>query len=434
MRKQISIGLIGFGNIGTGVVNALNVNRNTITERVPHPLRVTRIADLDIKTPRNAKYDPAILTTNADGILEDPNIDVVIELIPGLEPARTYIEKALRNHKHVVTANKALIAAHGTELLALAKNQRVGLLYEASVGAGIPIIRSLHRGLAANQFRAVVGIINGTANFILTSMAEHGKSFHEALLEAQRLGYAEADPTLDIEGIDTAHKITILASLVFGQDLRFNDVYVEGITSLMPADFIYAAELGYSIKLLGIARKHPDERVELRVHPALVPKTSLLSAVSGVFNGIMVEGEPVGIQMFYGKGAGPGSTSSAIISDLMVIASGIEYGGLERENPLTIPVGVKHLKPMNDLETPYYLRFSVLDKPGTMAKLSTLLGARNISIASMIQKTLKPGDFATLIIVTHAACEASLQTALAEIARLDICNEKPLLLRVEEQS
>lgn len=434
MRKQIAIGLIGFGNIGTGVVNALNVNRETITARTPHPLCITRIADLDIQSRRNAEYDPAILTKNADDILEDPTIDVVIELIPGVEPARSFVEKALRNGKHVVTANKALLAVHGTELLALAKSQHVGLMYEASVGAGIPIIRSLHRGLAANQFRAVIGIINGTANFILTSMAQHGKPFEQALLEAQRLGYAEADPTFDIEGIDTAHKIAILASLAFAQDLRIDDVYVEGITNLVPADFIYAAELGYSIKLLGIAKKHPDDRVELRVHPTLVPKTSLLSAVSGVFNGIMVEGDPVGIQMFYGKGAGPESTSSAIISDLMVIASGIEYGGLERENPLTIPVGVKHVKPMNELETPYYLRFLVMDKPGTMAKLSTILGARNISIASMIQKTQKPGDFATLIIVTHAACEAPLQTALAEIARLEICNEKPFLLRVENGS
>lgn len=430
--KSINVGLIGFGNIGTGVVNALNKNAEVIERRVGVPVRITRIADIDTKRKRDAEYDPAIVTNNADALLTDPEISVVIELVGGLEPARSFVEKALTNGKYVVSANKAMLATFGPELWDIAAKNNVGLLFEASVGGGIPIIRALQLGLSANRIRSIYGIVNGTCNYILTHMADEKRDFEVVLAEAQAHGFAEPDPTYDIEGYDTAHKIAVLASLAFQQDLRFADVFVEGITRLKQVDVEYARELGFTIKLLGIARMGDDQRVELRVHPTLLPCASLLANVSGVFNGIMVEGDLVGKTMFYGRGAGANPTASAIVSDLMSVADELVRDTIPKQHRLVVPIGVKNLRPVAELETSYYLRITAEDRPGVMAKLSTVLGANNISINSMIQRANHPTGSAVLIIVTHKTIEANIQAALKEFEKLDVIYEKPFVLRVEE--
>jgi homoserine dehydrogenase len=431
--KEVKIGLIGFGNIGTGVVKALHTHGELIAQRIGARLVLTRIADVDIKRQRQAPYDPAILTTNAHAILDDPEIQIVIELVGGLEPARTFVEKALRNGKHVVTANKAMLANFGAELWQTAAQNGVALLFEASVGGGIPIIRALELGLTANRLLSVYGIVNGTCNYILTNMAEEHKAFDTVLAEAQAHGYAEPDPTFDIEGYDTAHKTAILASLAFQQDVRYADVYVEGITRIKPVDIEYARELGYTIKLLGIAKCDPsDGRVEARVHPTLVSTHSLLAHVSGVFNGIMTVGDLVGRSMFYGRGAGPDPTASAVLSDVMAAAQAIAEGRAVNEHRLTIEPGVRNLKPIEELETAYYIRLVAEDRPGVMAKISTVLGAHDISIGSMIQRGRHDSGRAEIIIVTHMARECNVQQAIAEIAKLPVTFEKPFVLRVEE--
>lgn len=435
VSKSIRIGLIGFGNIGTGVVNALNQNAAIMQERLGIPIELAAIADVDTKRKRDAQYDPAIITADADTLLNDPGINVIIELVGGLEPARTFVEKALRNKKYVVTANKAMLATYGPELWKIASDNGVALLFEASVGGGIPIIRSLQLGISANHIRRIYGIVNGTCNYILTHMAEEKRDFEVVLAEAQAHGFAEPDPTYDIEGYDTAHKTAVLASLAFQQDIRFADVFVEGITRLKQIDIEYARELGYVIKLLGIAKAEENGgRVEVRVHPTLLPRESLLASVNGVFNGIMVEGDLVGKTMFYGRGAGASPTASAILSDVMSIASDIARGSKPSEHRLTVPVGKKDLRPISELETSYYLRLNVEDKPGVMAKLSGALGSREISISSMIQKSRHDeADRAEVIIVTHKTIEKNIQDAIKDIESLNLTSQKPFVLRVEDE-
>jgi homoserine dehydrogenase len=431
--KQISVGLIGFGNIGTGVVNALNRNGELIAQRIGAELKLVRIADVDTKRKRAAEYDPAILTADANAILDDPNIQIVIELVGGLEPARTFVEKALRAGKHVVTANKAMLANFGADLWQIADHHGVALLFEASVGGGIPIIRGLELGLTANRFLSVYGIVNGTCNYILTNMAEEHKAFETVLAEAQAHGYAEPDPTFDIEGYDTAHKTAILASLAFQQDIRYADVYVEGITRIKPVDIEYARELGYTIKLLGIAKCDPEDgRVEARVHPTLVPCKSLLAQVGGVYNGIMTVGDLVGRSMFYGRGAGPDPTASAVLSDVMAAAAALAEGRPVKEHRLTIQPGKRNLKPIEELKTSYYIRLIAEDRPGVMAKIGTVLGEHDISIGSMIQRGKPGAESAEIIIVTHTAQEKNVQEAISVIAALPTTFEKPFVLRVEE--
>jgi homoserine dehydrogenase len=432
LSTAINIGLIGFGNIGTGVVNALNQNAQVIEQRIGRPLRITKIADVDVKRRRDAQYDKSTLTTNADSVVSDEAVQIIIELVGGLEPARTIVEKALKNGKHVVTANKAMLATYGAELWQTAKENSVALLFEASVGGGIPIIRSLQLGLSANHVQRIYGILNGTCNYILTHMADQKRDFEVVLAEAQAHGFAEPDPTFDIEGYDTAHKIAVIASLAFQQDFRFADVFVEGITRLRQIDIEYAQELGYAIKLLGIAKADESNRVEVRVHPTLLPRESLLANVSGVFNGIMVEGDLVGKTMFYGRGAGPLPTASAVISDLMSIASDIAQGCAPAEHRLTIPIGTKNLRPIIELETSYYLRMTAEDKPGVMAKLSGALGNHNVSISSMIQKSQHGSPHAEVIIVTHTSKEKDIQAAISDISALSLTTTSPFVLRVED--
>jgi homoserine dehydrogenase len=432
--RDIGVGLIGFGNIGTGVVAALNTNAEVMRSRLGGwGLKLVRIADQDITRRREAPYDPAILTQSADELIADPAVEIVIELVGGVEPARTFVEKALKAGKSVVTANKAMLATHGASLWALARTHGVGLYFEASVGGGIPIIRALQTGLSANRINRVMGILNGTCNFILTAMANDRRDFPSVLAEAQANGYAEPDPTYDIEGYDTAHKTAVLASLAFGQDIRFQNVHVEGITRLSAVDFEYAASLGYVIKLLGIAsRDAEDGRVTVRVHPTLVPKSSLIASVDGVFNAVVVDGDLVGQTLFYGRGAGRNPTSSAILSDLMGLVADISRGVAPGEHRLDVPEDKKNLASFTELECRYMLRTHCEDRPGTMARLGTVLGNHKISIESMIQKPVADGTHAEIIIVTHRTSERHLQAAVKELDQEGLTKLPPVILRVEE--
>jgi homoserine dehydrogenase len=429
--KPIKIGLIGFGNIGTGVIRTLNENGISINLRLPRPIEISRIADIDVKRIRPVRYDKQILTDDAFSVIRDPEIDIIIELVGEIRAAKKIVETALRHKKHVVTANKALLAHFGADLLSLARKNNVSLLFEASVGAGIPIIRSLIHAYSANRITAIRGILNGTTNFILTNMAEQGRDFQDVLKEAQEKGYAEPDPAFDVEGYDTAHKLAILASLAFGQDIRFKSVFVEGITRVQKEDLAYASELGYVVKLLGIAKQTPDGKAEVRVHPTLIPRYSTLASVGGVFNAIQVEGDPIGPQMLYGRGAGWGSTASGVLGDVMDIASAIATNSF-LPTPYNIPVGVHDIKSIEDLETEYYIRMTLKDVPGMLAKVAGVFGSEKISIKTVMQKTSDPGRYASAIFITHKAREGSVQTALNLLTRKKICKGKPFVLRVEE--
>jgi homoserine dehydrogenase len=433
-HQTVGVGLIGFGNIGTGVVSALDSNGGLIRERLAGVgLKLVRIADQDITRRREAPYDPSILTQNVDELINDPAVEIVVELVGGVEPARTFAEKAIRAGKHVVTANKAMLATHGASLWSLAEENGVGLYFEASVGGGIPIIRALQTGLSANRIQRVMGILNGTCNFILTAMAREGRDFQDVLAEAQANGYAEPDPTYDIEGYDTAHKTAVLASLAFGQDIKFQDVHVEGITRLSAVDFEYAASLGYVIKLLGIASRDADDgRVTVRVHPTLLPKSSLIASVNGVFNAVVVDGDLVGQTLFYGRGAGRNPTASAILSDLMSLAADYARGTIPAENRLRVPEDHKNLAAFGELECRYMLRTHCVDKPGTMARLGTVLGNQQISIESMIQKPVPNSTQAEIIIVTHRTSERAVQAAVKQLETEGLTQMAPVVLRVEE--
>ncbi|NQU42822.1 homoserine dehydrogenase [bacterium] len=434
MVAPLNVGLIGFGNIGTGVLRALATNGALITPRVPHPIQIKRIADLDTTTPRNAPYEPGILTNDVDALLNDPEINVVLELTGTMDFARELIDRALKAKKHVVTANKALLAVHGMDLMRTAVDNKVCLLFEAAVGGGIPLIRTLHQGLAANDIQAIRGIINGTANYILTEMTERQLDFNIALEQAQKLGYAEPDPTFDVEGHDTAHKLAILASLCFNQDIRFEDVAREGITRVTAVDIAFAAELGYTIKLLGIAKRHPDDSVEARVHPTLLPSDSRLASVNGVFNAVRIDGNLTGPVILSGRGAGPDPTASAILSDLMVLASAKAEGGLRREMRLSVATGRKKVRPMDDLLTAYCIRFGMMDRPGAMAQILRALGEHNVSVASIKQpfRQQHQESFAHVLVVTHEAKESDLRASLKNIETLEVNRAEPFVMYIEE--
>ncbi|HOE63872.1 MAG TPA: homoserine dehydrogenase [Candidatus Sumerlaeota bacterium] len=431
MVKTINVGLIGFGNIGTGVVRALNENSKLIMSRLSCPIKIARIADIDITRQRPVKYDKNILTDDTMSVVKDPSIDIIIELIGGTKIAKTVVETALRYKKHVVTANKALLAHFGADLFALARENEVSLLFESSVGAGIPIIRSLAYSYAADRINTIRGILNGTTNYILTNMEEQGRDFQDVLKEAQEHGYAEPDPTFDVEGFDTAHKLCILASMAFGQDIRSDSVYVNGITQVQKDDLVYARELGYIVKLLGIAKLNESGKAEVRVHPTLIPRTSTLASVRGVYNAIEIEGEPIGAQMLYGRGAGWGSTASGVLGDVIDLANAI-VSGANIPYPINIPKGKKNIRPISELSTAYYLRMTLKDEPGMLARVATVFGDQKISIKTVLQKTSDPGKFARVIFITHTALEGNLQKALNAMKEKKLCREKPFVLRVEE--
>ena len=429
-KDKISVGIIGFGTVGTGTVKILLENREIIKERLGFEINLRRIADLDIKKDRGIKLPKGILTISADDILRDPEIDIVVELIGGIRPAKDFILKAINNHKHVVTANKALLATEGNEIFALAHKKGVEIGFEASVAGGIPIIKVIREGLVANRIKAVYGIINGTSNYILTKMTEENVEFSEALKEAQALGYAEDDPTLDIEGIDSAHKLSILACLSYGILVSYKDIYTEGISRVTPQDVGFASELGYKVKLLAIA-KESDSKIELRVHPTMLPKEYLISKVDGPFNAIYVEGDATGSTLYYGKGAGSMPTGSAVVSDIVDIARNIRKNATGRVPVLTRTLRNLRIKKMDDVTSKYYFRFSALDKPGVLSKISGILGSYNISIASVIQKGRRVGEAVPLVVLTHEAKEKDVRQAIREIDQLPVVMDKTVFIRVE---
>ncbi|MBM4330055.1 MAG: homoserine dehydrogenase [Deltaproteobacteria bacterium] len=433
---RINVGLIGFGTVGTGLVRILQEKAKLLEERLGISIVLKRIADLDVTKDRGIKVNPAILSSKASDVIEDPEIAIVVELIGGLEPARAFILKAIGKGKHIVTANKALLAVHGPEIFKAADENGVDIGFEGSVGGGIPIIRSLKEGLVANKIRVIFGILNGTSNYILSEMTHQGLKFQEVLKKAQELGYAEADPTLDIEGIDTAHKLSILLSLAYGVQVRMEDIYTEGISAVAPMDVEYAKELGYHIKLLAIA-KSDGGPIEARVHPTLLPADHLLSTVSGPFNAIFVKGDAVGSTLFYGAGAGMMPTASAVVSDLVDICRNIRLG-VSRRVPLLScqPAHLREgeIKNIHDITSTYYLRFTVVDRPGVLSRISGILGDLDISIASVIQKGRRIEKAVTIYMVTHEAREKNMQKALQVIDRLPAIVDKTVLLRIEDPS
>lgn len=433
MKDRIGVGLIGFGTVGSGVARILLERAAPIQRRLGVPLQLVRIADLDVTTDRGIKVPAGVLTTDAKSVLEDAAIDIVVELIGGYDAAKRIILEAVAAGKQVVTANKALLAVHGEELFEAAARQRVDLGFEASVGGGIPVIRALTEGLAANTILSIYGIINGTSNYILTRMTREGRSFKQALAAAQSAGYAEADPTFDVAGVDSAHKLAIMVSLAYGTPVDVKEIHTEGITKLTPLDIEYATELGYTVKLLGIA-KFSDGEIEARVHPTMIPSSSPVARVEGVFNAIELIGDAVGEVMLYGQGAGSMPTASAVVSDVVDLARNLVLGVSGRVPPASFRQDQRRplrIRPMEEITALYYTRFMVLDRPGVLSQIAGVLGHHGISIASVLQKGRKEGQTVPVVIMTHQANERDVQAALREIDRMPFISEPSMLIRVE---
>lgn len=435
MMDSLRIGLIGWGTVGCGMLKTLRENAKEIHARVGVRMDVVRVADLDLDSPRPVSVDPRLLTRSAQDILDDPSIHIVVELIGGLEPARSFIMKALEKGKHVVTANKALLAHHGNEIFALAARCGRSVGFEASVAGGIPLLKAIREGLSANRLDTLFGILNGTANYILTRMTEEGLPFAQALAEAQRHGYAEADPSLDVDGIDTAHKLAIASAMSFGTSIRLDKVYVEGIRDIDLLDVQFASEFGYRLKLLAIAR-NTNGHVELRVHPTLIPERHVLASVRGAYNAVHIHGNAVGNIMLYGLGAGMMPTGSAVVADLVDLARDMTLGIVHRVPPLGfLPEHTSEMpvKPMDDVVTRYYFRFSAVDRPGVLSKISGILGANQISIAAVIQKGREVEGAVPIVMLTHEAVEKDVRRSLEAIDRLDIVRGPTRLLRIEDR-
>ena len=431
-ERKINVGVIGWGTVGSGVVKILLNQNDFIMKAEELSLNLRRIADLDITTPRDTEVAPSLLTTEVTDVINDPEIDIVVETIGGLNPASEFILSALNAGKHVVTANKAVLATRAKELLEAARANGVRIGFEASVGGCIPIIRSLQEGLAGNRVQAIYGIVNGTSNYILSQMTEKGVDFSDALAEAQKRGYAEADPAADVEGIDAANKIAILTSLAFGADVRLDDVFAEGITQITQRDIQYAREFGYRIKLLAISKLVEEGKLQVRVHPTMLPERSMLANVNGVFNAIYVVGNATASTMFYGRGAGQMPAGSAIVSDIMDIGKTILTGADPKLLPSpTFDCDDCSLKPIDECETKYYIRFQALDQPGVLAKISGILGKHKISISSVIQKERREGESVPVVMMTHGAVEKNVQDALREIDNMPVIKSKSMLIRVE---
>lgn len=429
-KEGIAVGIIGFGTVGSGTAKILINSRDLLRERLGFDILLTRISDLDTKRDRGIKLPDGMLTARAEDILNDPEIDIVVELVGGIHPAKEFILRAIENKKHVVTANKALLATEGNEIFSSAEKVGVEVGLEASVAGGIPIIKVVREGLVANRILNVYGIINGTSNYILSRMTEEQMDFSLALKEAQRLGYAEADPTFDVEGTDSAHKLAILASLAYNIPLSYQDVYCEGITRITPRDIEFASELGYKIKLLAIAKAVNGE-VELRVHPTMIPADYLISKVDGVFNAIYVEGDAVGATLYYGRGAGDMPTGSAIVSDIVDISRNIRMHATGRVPVIKTSPSTLRIRKMENVESRYYFRFSALDSPGVLSKISGILGDNNISIASVIQKGRRVGGAVPLVVLTHVARERDILLAVKSIDDLPVVTDATHFIRVE---
>lgn len=431
--KEIKVGLLGFGTIGTGVARMFQQNTELISQRLGAKLVLASIADLDVATDRGVVLDDGVLIDDANSVLTNPDIDIVIELIGGYEPARTFVIKALENGKHVVTANKALMAIHGKELLQIADKNGVSILLEAAVAGGIPVLSSIRENLGGNEFSDVSGILNGTCNYILTRMTEEGEDFSAVLADAQKLGYAEADPTFDIEGIDTAHKLSILISMCFGTWVDFDQIYTEGITRITSVDIHYARQFGYQIKLLAIG-KRVDDAIEARVHPAMIPDSYPLADVKGVLNAVRLQGDFVGPVMLVGSGAGMDATASAVMGDVISLSRSMISDskmmtpplGYQTDKIITLPI-----RQMAEISSHYYIRFMVEDRPGVLAQISTLLGESNISILSMVQPERQLGGCVPIVMMTHGALESDVRYALDKIDALAAIKESSLFIRIE---
>jgi homoserine dehydrogenase len=431
---SIRVGLLGFGTVGSGTAKILIENRDIIASRLGIPVELKWIADLDVETDRGVAIDKKVLTTDANTVINDPEVDIVVELIGGYDPAKAFILGAIEQGKSVVTANKALLASYGDEIFAAALDNGVEVGFEASVGGGIPLIQSIKEGLVANRIQGLFGILNGTANYILTKMTDEGIPFSDVLKEAQDLGYAELDPTFDVEGIDAAHKLTILLSIAYGVPIDFDAVYTEGISKITPLDIQFIKEFGYRIKLLAIS-KDDGEAIEARVHPTLIPEKSLLANVNEAYNALYVTGDAVGNVMLYGPGAGMMPTGSAVVSDVVAVARNILRGALGRVPAIGHqPSALKprRVKSIDELEAQYYFRFSAEDRPGVLSTVSGILGKHGISIQSVHQQGRDLIGAVPIVMITHEAKEASVKKALAEIDGLDIAKDKTILIRIED--
>ncbi|MBX3236959.1 MAG: homoserine dehydrogenase [Nitrospiraceae bacterium] len=433
MKSEIGVGLIGFGTVGTGVARILLDNAALIRRRVGIPINLVRIADLDITRDRGVKLAPGVLINDAQAVLADPKVDIVIELMGGYDAAKRVLLDAIGRGKQVVTANKALLAVHGEDIFSAASRHGVDVGFEASVGGGIPVIRALMEGLAANNIQSIYGIINGTSNYILSRMTSEGQRFEVVLEEAKRAGYAEADPTFDVAGTDSAHKLTIMVSLAYGTPVNFKDVYTEGITGLTPIDIAYAKEFGFTIKLLAIA-KYVEGEIEARVHPTMVPSASQIAKVDGVYNAIQLVGDAVEDVVLYGRGAGSMPTGSAVVSDVMAIARNLMKNATGRVPPASYQQDQRRplrMRPMEEITCLYYIRFMVLDRPGVLSQIAGVLGRYGISISSVLQQGRKEGQTVPVVIMTHMARERDVQSALREINGMPYISEPTTLIRVE---
>ncbi len=432
--KPVQVGLIGFGTVGSGVVRLLTQHGERFLRRLGGPLVLKKVADLDLERPRPVPLDPALLTGNSQEILDDPEIDIIVELIGGTTEAYDLVLAALDRGKHVVTANKALLAVHGNELFHKALQRGVEIGFEASVCGGIPIILTLRQGLAANAIGEIFGILNGTSNYILTKMSATGETFQAALQEAQLQGIAEADPTLDVEGIDAAHKLALLMALAYGAQIDFAAIHVEGISRLEPIDIQFAKEFGYQIKLLAITRDD-GQSVEARVHPTMIPLDHIMASVMGANNAVYITSDAAGSILLYGPGAGMMPSASAVAADLIDLAYNISHGVEGRVPPLGVNDAQhnrRRVKPLDDIVTHYYLRFAAQDRPGVLSKISGILAQYDISIAAVIQKGRQSRGAVPVVMITHEAREANVQQALAQIHRLDIISEEAILIRIED--
>ena len=428
--KEVRVGVLGFGTVGAGVVEGILRHREVMRERSGVDLVLAKIADLDITTPRGFEVPDGLLTTNADEVVSNPDIEIVVETIGGTSIAKTLVLSALRHGKCVVTANKKLLAEHGREIFGAAEENNVEIYFGASVGGGIPIIRVLREGLVANEIESIQGILNGTCNYILTRMAREGADFGEVLKDAQRLGYAEADPSLDIDGFDTAHKACILASLAYGFPPAFNEVQVEGIRSLSGVDVRYAAELGYSIKLLALVAKDGDA-VEVGVHPTLIPQSHMLSSVNGSFNAAWVKGDMSDETLYYGRGAGRAPTAATVIADVVSLAESLAQG--KPRFPRAVPVyneGRVRLKAPGEIVSKFYVRFMVADRPGAFGTIATILGTHGVSIAGAMQKESGENGFVPVVALLHEAKTENLERALQEIVATGVVGASPVKLRM----
>jgi homoserine dehydrogenase len=432
--KDIKIGLIGFGTVGSGMAQVLYEQASRLKKRVGASIKLTRVVDLNVASLPDhlVKKGGITLSKDVNDILSDPEIGIVVELIGGIEPAKTFVLKAIAAGKHVVTANKALLSQHGREIFAAAARQGVEVGFEASVGGGIPLIKSLKEGLVANRIISMIGILNGTANYILTRMTDYGTPFAEVLRDAQAQGFAEADPTYDIEGIDTAHKLAILITIAYGLHIGLDDITIEGISQIEPIDISYAKEFGYRIKLLAISRNH-GAHVEARVHPTMVPEDHLLANINGAYNAIHITGDMVGNILLYGLGAGKMPTGSAVVADVVDISRNILTGASNRVPCLSyLPehIAPRRITAIKGLRFPYYFRITAVDQPGVLSTIAGILGKHGISLESVIQKSRRQNGAVPIIMRTHDAEEAAVQQALNEIDQLEVCTARTVKIRI----